>query len=167
MRTWAVAGFIGLALGFFGTSEKAFSFSYSESVSGDLPGLPFSPPLAGTLDLGDNTVSGTVSFIGGPDIDLFRYQLPSGTQLSSVKIVWAPNDPIAFSELELDDLAGGLVASFDLFSSIPEAFPFSSALPLGGDHVLAMFPDPVVGLQTTRGRSPSRRWDRPYPSPLR
>jgi len=68
----------------------AVAFSYSESVSGDLPSvLPTASVFP--LNIGANTISGTFSIgrTSPSDFDSFAFSLPVGSQLDSVSFAFA------------------------------------------------------------------------------
>src|SRR5450759_5666832 len=69
----------------FGSSAAyATPISYSEAVSGDLPGfLP--APTVFAFDLGVNTISGTFDSSGPSNIDSFAFSVPLGTLLTAVE----------------------------------------------------------------------------------
>jgi hypothetical protein len=75
------------------TSAQAAPIMFQEAVSGDLPAEGLLPTF--TLDLGVNTVSGTVAYtMFGPgvprtvvDFDGFAFIVPAGTQVTNVSVV--------------------------------------------------------------------------------
>ncbi len=71
-----------LASALVGTLPSAAA-SYSESVSGDLPGNHLAPHDLGTLSVGVNTISGNSISL---DRDYITFDIPSGMTLTSLKL---------------------------------------------------------------------------------
>ena len=122
--------------------SDAAPFSYSESASGDLgsnlPAVSVFP-----FDVGNNTVSGTLSVSAGQDnfdFDSFAFSIPSGTQLTNVGFAFSTtvvgNLQAAAPQFALDN--GNAAAALpylasqaiDFLGSSPVS-PFGGALPLG------------------------------------
>ena len=89
-------------------SVQAAPVQYAESVSGDLPALPGA---AFTLDVGNNTFSGTTQFLlfhngihYDADVDSVAFRVPDGSKLAAISLsfrVAAMNVSKAFSEFDL------------------------------------------------------------------
>lgn len=149
---------------FSSTVAGAFSFTYSESVSGDLSDLPTT---AFGFDVGANTVSGTTHFAvdtsGGPhfdgDFDNFAFTIPTATTLSSISLAFittTSNVSKADIELELcpgisDGLSGFLgTQTADLLDASPLDIDFGGAIPIGpGVYTLRMHALGIAPISTS------------------
>jgi hypothetical protein len=78
---------LALALAFVGAAPGVLAapLAYDEAVSGDLDVSPVTP-LA--LDIGVNTVKGSVFASPGIDFDSFLFDLPSGGQVVSISLAF-------------------------------------------------------------------------------
>jgi hypothetical protein len=125
-------------------TARATPLAYSEGVSGDLAGaLP--APSVFALDVGLNTVSGTIHFFNidhvfDSDSDVFAFSVPLGTQLTQIlySFVLSPNSDTTGGSagFTLDNDNAPSVVPFlgqqDILLFGPSPIPvFASALPLG------------------------------------
>jgi hypothetical protein len=142
LRTFSVGVFVALIVGV----AHAIPFHYSESVSGDLAGVPSTDLSFG---IGNNTISGSTHLavnITGPgphfdtDFDSFAFSLPAGSQLVDLSIAFttiSSNTVSAYAETRLclgvgycaiaDTLGYQTVSFFDV---PPLQVDFGGALPL-------------------------------------
>ncbi len=140
LRTFSVGAFVALIVGV----AQAMPFHYSESVDGDLAGLPST---AFSFGVGNNTISGSTHFavnITGPgphydtDFDSFALDLPAGSWLVNISLAFttvSSNTLSADAELRLclgvsncsSDVLGSQTVSF--FDASPRQVNFG-ALPL-------------------------------------
>ena len=116
---------------------SAAPVAYDESVSGDLPATGTLPTF--TLDLGDNTISGSMST--GDGADSFKFVVPAGTVVDGGFIMttlasgWVVDADWAFF-----NSSGATVQSM---STSPQPIGFANINPLGPDTYRS-FSDMVV-----------------------
>jgi hypothetical protein len=65
-------------------TSSAFALDYTESVNGDFSNDRLAPTLWGTLPVGSNVLTGTTN---SSDLDYFTINIPSGENLSGLKVV--------------------------------------------------------------------------------
>ena len=100
----------------------ATPISYSESVSGDL-GDDLPAPTVFALDLGVNTVSGTIHFFidqdvhADVDVDVYAFSVPVGLVVTNVSYAFATG-PIVGNPAA-DDQVSFLLGNGNAFPSIP------------------------------------------------
>ena len=150
-RGWMLGATLSVSLliaGLLGTPIPSAAFTYSESVSGDLP--TFLGGAVFSFDAGVNTVSGTFNFNGPADTfdnDSFAFNIPAALQLQSASYVYVLHgDPLnAQADYALCPSNAGCnifneLSSRDIFFEY-ETSPiaaFGNALPLGpGTYELA------------------------------
>ncbi len=155
----------------------ATPFHYSESVTGDLAGVP-STALSFGID--DNTISGSTHLavnIPGPgphfdtDFDSFAFNLPAGSRLVDVSLTFmtvSSNTVSANAELRLcpgvsncfTDVLGYQTISF--FDAPPVLVDFGGALPLSaGTYTLftnGLGIGPVIDPSLSESWSTDYRW---------
>ena len=137
-----IAVFSGLVLFAVSSAPAAAApFTFSEAVSGDLPGAVPAPSVF-VLDVGVNTIAGTETFgaFAIVNFDSFAFLVPVGTQLTSISYAFATTFSIPVTQGEIgytldndNAFPAAPILGFqnvDLFGASPVAM-FTAALPLG------------------------------------
>jgi len=120
-------------------SADAIPIAYDEAVSGDLGELI--DPSVGTIDIGDNTVSGTHFYLieeGSLDFDSFRFTVPTGVQVTTISLSWVlfpqQGNTFAVAGYRFQDLPFGTFLepfAIDYHNAASPLSGFSAVLPVG------------------------------------